>query len=147
MEDVVSSHFQNARFVFKFLGAYELLDLAGRQPNTTFARPLAENKARYRLMIKWGLSVWFRLRDFFNRFHVNRRDGLASQRQLFEANVRDYQGRTQVNDEIQISLETEGTEDFWWLNNGVSILADNASLGGKILTIKNQIKLYNGLQT
>ena len=141
LEDVVLSHIQNARFVFKFLGASELLDLAGRQPHTTFALPLAENPISSDDQV--GFVCLVRLRDFFN--FITDEAG-SRQRQLFESNVRDYQGRTQVNDEIQISLETEGTEDFWWLNNGVSILATNASLGGKILTIKDP-QIVNGLQT
>lgn len=50
---------------------------------------------------------------------------------LFEGNVRDYQGKTEVNKEIRRSLEAAGAEDFWWLNNGVSIICTNASLSGK----------------
>ena len=65
---------------------------------------------------------------------------------MFEANVRDYQGRTQVNDDIQDSLQNATTEDFWWLNNGVSILATKASLAGKTLTIEDPL-IVNGLQT
>ena len=65
---------------------------------------------------------------------------------MFESNVRDYQGRTQVNDEIQVSLESAATEDFWWLNNGVSILATQASFGGNALTIQEP-QIVNGLQT
>ena len=65
---------------------------------------------------------------------------------MFEANVRDYQGRTQVNDAIQASLQDKATEDFWWLNNGISILATKASLGGKTLTMEDP-QIVNGLQT
>ena len=141
LEEVVLSRVQNARFDFRFLGASELYELAGRQPHTTFQLPLAENPISSEDQV--GFVCLVRLRNFFD--FITDDTGLL-QRQLFEANVRDYQGRTQVNDEIQASLQANGSEDFWWLNNGVSILATQASLGGKTLTIKDP-QIVNGLQT
>ena len=127
LQEVVSSSIPNANFDFQFLGASELYDLAGRQPHTTFNLPLAENPISSEDQV--GFVCLVRLRNFFE-FITDETGSL--QRQLFEANVRDYQGRTQVNDEIQASLQATGSEDFWWLNNGVSILATQASLGGKL---------------
>lgn len=66
-------------------------------------------------------------------------------RTIFEANVRDYQGRTEVNEAIQSSLQ-ERNEDFWWLNNGVTVIASRASQSGKTLTIEDP-QIVNGLQT
>ena len=141
LRNVVASYIPSANFDFQFLGAPELLNLAGRQPHTTYSLPLAENP------ISSGDQVGFvclvKLSDFFAFIT----DAVGSlQRQLFDANVRDYQGSTQVNGEIQAALQTEGSEDFWWLNNGVSILATQASLGGNTLTIKDP-QIVNGLQT
>ena len=65
---------------------------------------------------------------------------------LFEANVRDYQGSTEVNKEIQDSLQHPGPEDFWWLNNGITILSAQATQSGKTLTIEDP-QIVNGLQT
>ena len=70
----------------------------------------------------------------------------ASTRQIFEANVRDYQGRTEVNDEIQQSLQERHSEDFGWHNNGITIIAIKASQSGKALTIEDP-QVVNGLQT
>jgi hypothetical protein len=66
---------------------------------------------------------------------------------LFEANVRAYQGkRNTVNADIRRTL-AEGTEsEFWWLNNGVTILADSCSLSGNKLTV-DVPSIVNGLQT
>ncbi len=83
------------------------------------------------------------LYDFF-KFITDENGSLR--RQMFEANVRDYQGRTQVNDDIQEALQNATAEDFWWLNSGVSILASKASLAGKTLTIEDPL-IVNGLQT
>jgi hypothetical protein len=68
-------------------------------------------------------------------------------RNIFESNVRDYQGATQVNEEISKTLgTTAGPEDFWWLNNGVTILCGSATHSGKILTIEDP-QIVNSLQT
>lgn len=141
LRSAVISHFPQCEFDFQFLGAAQLLALARRHPQKTYGLPLAESP------ISSGDQVGFvclvRLRDFFE-FITDEAKSLR--RQMFEANVRDYQGRTQVNDEIQTSLRDNATEDFWWLNNGVSILATQASLGGKTLTIEEP-QIVNGLQT
>jgi len=65
---------------------------------------------------------------------------------IFEANVRDYQGSTEVNEQIQQSLNDPGGEDFWWLNNGVTIVASQATQSGKTLSIEDP-EVVNGLQT
>lgn len=66
---------------------------------------------------------------------------------LLESNVRDYQGRNQVNKQIRATLtNTSIKEDFWWLNNGVTILADACSVSGKKLVLTNP-EIVNGLQT
>ena len=141
LRDSVLNDITDAKFACQFLGASELLCLARRHPYTTYTLLLAENPISSEGQV--GFVCLVRLRDFFN--FITQGTG-ALQRQLFEANVRDYQGRTQVNDEIQASLQNQAREDFWWLNNGVSILASQASLGGKTLTIKDP-QIVNGLQT
>ena len=141
LKDAVTSHFSDCSFEFEFLGAPELLVLARRNPEITYGLPLAQSPISSGDQI--GFVCLVRLRDFFN-FITDDKEAL--QRQMFESNVRDYQGRSQVNDEIQESLRDVATEDFWWLNNGVSILATQASFGGNTLTIKEP-QIVNGLQT
>ncbi|MCK9290397.1 MAG: AIPR family protein, partial [Bacteroidales bacterium] len=68
-------------------------------------------------------------------------------RYFFDSNIRDYQGKVEVNTEIKATLQsTESVEDFWWLNNGVTITATNASVSSKILQIEDP-QIVNGLQT
>ena len=68
-------------------------------------------------------------------------------RHIFESNVRDYQGKTNVNKEIQTTLVNSEGEEFWWLNNGVTILGSDATTpGGKELIVHNP-QIVNGLQT
>jgi hypothetical protein len=81
--------------------------------------------------------------DYFK--FITNEDG-SLRKYLFESNIRDYQNRTAVNDEITKSVEEENELDFWWLNNGVTIIAEKGSLSGKILHLDN-IQIVNGLQT
>jgi hypothetical protein len=67
-------------------------------------------------------------------------------RSFFEANVRDYQGRVEVNREIQQCLESNWKEEFWWLNNGITIVAGKLSPKGKTLVLEDP-QIVNGLQT
>ncbi|WP_169804011.1 AIPR family protein, partial [Herbaspirillum rubrisubalbicans] len=65
---------------------------------------------------------------------------------LFESNVRDYQGSVIVNTGIRQTLQNQDSEDFWYLNNGVTIITPKAVLAGKQLTIEDP-QIVNGLQT
>ncbi len=66
---------------------------------------------------------------------------------MMEPNVRDYQGSNKVNKQIRETLNNpDWTEDFWWLNNGVTILADACSVTGDNVAITNP-EVVNGLQT
>lgn len=52
-------------------------------------------------------------------------------RYLFDSNVRDFLGENRVNQEIMASLEEADSPEFWWLNNGITILATSAIPLGK----------------
>lgn len=65
---------------------------------------------------------------------------------LFESNIRHYQGKVDVNEKIKLTIETPVDEDFWWLNNGITIIAETPSLVGTTLSIDN-VQIVNGLQT
>jgi hypothetical protein len=67
-------------------------------------------------------------------------------RRIFESNVRDYQGTTEVNEQIQATLRDNPGEEFWWLNNGITVIAAQATLSGKTLTVEDP-QIVNGLQT
>ena len=65
---------------------------------------------------------------------------------FFDANVRDYQGNIEVNKAIKDTLNNPSVEDFWWLNNGVTITTSSASLASKSLVIQDP-QIVNGLQS
>jgi hypothetical protein len=134
----VAKLFSSAQFGFEFLGASDLLALARRQPVTTFDLQVSES-----ISAQGGYVALVKLGDFA-RFI--RDDHGALRKNLFDANVRDYQGTTQVNEEIQKSLHARGQENFWWLNNGVTVIAAKAVQSGKVITIEDP-QVVNGLQT
>lgn len=85
--------------------------------------------------------------DDFNKSISDEKSKLR--RYLFESNVRDYMNNSVVNNEIKNTLENKGSNhnvDFWLLNNGVTILASNASVVGKEISLEN-VQIVNGLQT
>lgn len=65
---------------------------------------------------------------------------------LFESNIRHFQGLVDVNKKIKNTIENKSEEDFWWLNNGITIIAEEPKEVGKKLSIEN-IQIVNGLQT
>ena len=86
------------------------------------------------------------LKEFYNFIHDPETNELRNW--LFEENIRDYEGRSiEVNKAIRISLESPNpAQDFWWLNNGITVVATRAPLSGKTINITDP-KIVNGLQT
>ena len=141
-EQSVKAKFSSCVFAFKALGATHLVDLYHRNPPRNYLLPLAENPIA--VSEKSGFVCVANLHAFY-RFITDEQGEFRNH--MFEANVRDYQGATEVNAEIQDTLVTPLSEDFWWLNNGVSIVASEATMsGGKTLTIEDP-QVVNGLQT
>lgn len=65
---------------------------------------------------------------------------------LFESNVRDHHPDATVNGKIAKTLDSPGSEDFWWLNNGITIIASEVTSDGDAITITDAL-IVNGLQT
>ena len=67
---------------------------------------------------------------------------------LFESNIRDYKGRSNVNKNIIETLKKPNEIDFWWLNNGITVTVEDVEetkSANKIKIVNPQI--VNGLQT
>ena len=124
--------------VVSFLGADELWTSASAAPNYTLQLAYRENATS-------GPShvALVSLRDYV-AFLSDEEGNLI--RHIFDWNVRDYQGNIEVNKEIKASLEDTEAPDFWWLNNGVTIICSKASIQGKTYTL-DDVQIVNGLQT
>jgi hypothetical protein len=138
LNKLVKRLFPHAEVKCIFLGATNLLALARRQPSISHELKFLES-----LTGRDGYIALVRLQDFATFL---RSDSGQLRKNIFEANVRDYQGSNTVNEEMQQTLTSQGPEDFWWLNNGVTIVSSRAVQGGKTLTVEDP-QIVNGQQT
>jgi hypothetical protein len=140
IEGQVKSLFQGSSCTIRFLTATDLLALARETPRLSYQIEVTDAS----INTKGGVVALVKLREFAKFIRDEKGDLRCS---LFEANVRDYQGATQVNDEIRRTLADRWPEDFWWLNNGITIVAGRKPMQtGKTLTIEDP-QIVNGLQT
>lgn len=141
IKESVSNLFSNAKMTFDFLDARKLLDMFRRTPRVVFNLKLAETP------ISTGSGGYVCLVTLGDYFQFITDDARRCNKSLFDANVRDYQGDVQVNKGIRETLkDRDAREDFWWLNNGVTVIATRATLSGKTLTMESP-QIVNGLQT
>jgi hypothetical protein len=125
-----------------FLGASELSELMREPPIVTRKLRLSENPISTDMT--GGYIGVVRIADYEN-FITTETGELDSA--LFEANVRDYEGESAVNGNIAETLETaDSAVDFWWLNNGVTIVASQVQSANKRLELVSP-QIVNGLQT
>ena len=140
--DELQMQFENtlagATGLVTFLGAEELRRLASETSSYTVTLEFQENATSGNSHV-----ALVSLRDY-----VQFLTGPAGtlKRHIFDWNVRDYQGAVEVNREIRDSLEDPQAPDFWWLNNGVTIICSRVSIQGKTYTL-DDVHIVNGLQT
>ncbi|MBE5958715.1 MAG: abortive phage resistance protein [Lachnospiraceae bacterium] len=142
LKKVVNELYPSAKVAVNFINADKLMELYNADMETVINLKFSENpisrgkNAEYISLINLG--------TYYN-FITDENGKLRSS--FFESNVRDYQGKNSVNSSIADSLRDSSDEDFWWLNNGITILAD------KIVPIRiNELEItnpeiVNGLQT
>ena len=107
----------------RFWGAEELFLAAQSQAEHKLKLPLAETP------INIGTHQdYVALVNLAKYYHFIIDESGSLRKYIFEADVRDYQGHNAVNQDIEHTLETSTGEDFWWLNNGMTLLTDEATL-------------------
>lgn len=136
---LLNSYFSASSATFTTLGAMELVELYREVKSFSLDLPVQECLTAGHE----GYVVLARLNDYCS-FVRDERGGLR--RYLFDSNVRAFLGVNLVNADIAETLNTPTAPNFWWLNNGVTILATSASLVGKTLKLRD-IQIVNGLQT
>jgi hypothetical protein len=127
----------------ELLGAAELLELA--RATRTYSHELAfvENH------IARSSEDYLLLTTLMDFYAFITEDNKDLRRHLFDGNLRDFLGDVQVNNDIMASLaggRKTKPVDFWWLNNGITILASSARTVGKKIVLENA-QIVNGLQT
>lgn len=141
LKDTIKGFFLNAVVEVTFVDSDTLFDMYNavieNRVNLKFADiPISPNQKNYIALVD--------LKSYFN-FIVN--DEGDVRKSFFDSNVRDYQGKNNVNSSISETLHRADDNDFWWLNNGVTVLASEATLvNNRELQIVNP-EIVNGLQT
>lgn len=139
LEALITSLFSGAQFRFEFVGAKQLLELTRNIPSTNRILEVDESP----ISTESGSYVCLVALDKYYSF-ISDTGSIA--RSIFEANVRDYQRGVVVNTAIKMTLSNPESEDFWYLNNGVTIITPKAVSAGKKITIEDP-QIVNGLQT
>jgi len=142
LKEIVKTLYPSSSVEVYFVGADELMNLYSRDADTQINLTLVDNP------ISLGSNVeYVALVDLPSYYHFITDDAGSLRRNLFESNVRDYQGQNIVNSGIADTLKNSRGEDFWWLNNGVTILAEKITqITTKELSLINP-QIVNGLQT
>ena len=141
LKDTIKGLFPNAVVEVTFVDSDTLFEMYNavieNRVNLKFADiPISPNQKNYVALVD--------LKSYFN-FIVN--DEGDVRKSFFDSNVRDYQGKNNVNSSISEILHRADDNDFWWLNNGVTVLASEATLvNNRELQIVNP-EIVNGLQT
>lgn len=133
----------NTEVSVEYIDAQKILKLYDAPSKTDFVLHVSETPIIVQEEKEY--IVLANLNQYFN-FITNENEKLI--KHIFESNVRDYQGSITVNKEIAATLQqTDIKEDFWWLNNGVTMLASSIDQKStKVFEIKNP-EVVNGLQT
>jgi hypothetical protein len=122
----------------EFLGAKELWDRHSTLPSYTLGLTCEEYSTSGNSHV-----ALVTLRDYLAFL---RDESGALRRHIFDWNVRDYQGDVEVNREIRRSVLEADLPEFWWLNNGVTIVCSEASITSKTFWL-DDVQVVNGLQT
>lgn len=137
-ETICQEFFSDCAATFAFWGNHKLLAKYREQPNSTL-----ELKYEHCINQDGQYVVLTKLSDYF-KFITDANGNLN--RHLFDSNVRDYLGLNPVNVDILTSLKEDEGPNFWWMNNGITIIGTHAHIVGSSIPIQN-VQIVNGLQT
>ncbi len=140
LKETIERYFHGSMVEVKFVGARELLDASRLEKSYTLQLRFLEN------YISRGDNNYVVLSSLEDYFKFVSDESGDLRRYIFESNVRDYQGDIEVNKDVRQTLRSDDELDFWWLNNGITILASKASIAGKTITL-DDVQVVNGLQT
>lgn len=133
--------FSDARCDIEFFGAAKLLETYRSSPTTRFTLPISQKIE----VEDTAIVVITELKSLYE--HLLRNEYGSLRENLFDANVRDYQGNTDINKAIsETLLANRSNEEFWWLNNGITMLSSKTERMAYSITVENP-QIVNGMQT
>ena len=145
LQQSIKNVIPHAEIDVSLLSARELLELYQQKTIETLELPFAENPTPVILTKeKYGYIGVVKLTDYLE--FITDPQTMQIREPIFESNIRHFLGEVDVNKKISETLSSDHENDFWWFNNGITIIADTCSLLPKTLVLNN-IKVINGLQT
>lgn len=136
--EVLKGLFSNCDATYSFVGSSELLALFRKKPEY-------EMELKHSGIISYSQECFIVLCNLKDYYDFITDDAMKLKKYLFDSNVRDYMGLNSVNEDILESLK-HNDADFWWLNNGITVLARHTVSIGNALRIQD-VQIVNGLQT
>jgi len=130
--------FSNCYYNYSFVGSTELLSLYRKKPEFELA-------LKHSGIISYSQECFIVLCNLKDYFDFITDENGKLRKYLFDSNVRDYLGFNSVNEDILETLR-ENDADFWWFNNGITILARHTVNVGNLLKVQD-VQIVNGLQT
>jgi len=134
----------NANVTFDLFSAEELLSLHSEKTEVHLELKFKEQPSTIDYK---GSNIGYigvvKLPDYYD--FITDKEGIIRE-SIFEENVRHYQGDVDVNKNINESLNSDFETDFWWLNNGITIIAQEVRPLAKTLQVEG-VQIVNGLQT
>src|SRR5690606_29074860 len=112
----VKDYISEADVTLEFLGPQELVTIVRQEKKQeftlTYKRDVISPDER-------GFTCLINLYEYYRFIHDDELNQIREN--MFEANVRDFQGINHVNSSIAATLaNSDGEIDFWWLNNGIT---------------------------
>src|SRR5690606_20813092 len=106
LQNVINTQISDSNITFSFVGIEELLALARKKPVRVKALNIEGTPINTR---DGGYIALVSLTNYYEFITENNKLIKA----FFDANVRDYQGKIEVNQAISDSLKNPNNEDFW----------------------------------
>lgn len=139
LESMCRNYFSPCEASFEFWGAEELLAAYRKKSKFTLKLTTKEFMSRGKQWV-----VLATLKDYCA--FITDESGKI-RRQIFEGDIRDYMIENSVSSSITDTLNNYNhEEDFWWLNNGITVLCAGVISSGKELEIED-VQIVNGLHT
>ena len=141
--NIKNSKISNIDVEYNYIGGEELKNLSYRNKEYRLTLRSYHEVNQINFGEDKGYIAFVTLKDYYNFISENGK----LREIIFDSNVRDYQNKSKVNENIVKSILEDKNIDFWWLNNGITIIADkNSKQIHKKLVLQN-LKIVNGLQT
>lgn len=145
LEDLIHDELSIGTATTRLIGAEEIWDALKASPNYGSELRVLESFAHETTAGDRSYVCLVALKDYLT-FISEESDG-SYRDYLFDGNVRHHEGaKASVNREIGESLADRDAPEFWWLNNGVTVICSAASSQGKTFAL-DDVQIVNGLQT